>query len=166
MTVAPALKSLRDSADLRHLRQIIAGLDEGVILVDPDQSILWANEAALGLHGVDSVEALGATVEFRYDEADGRVGHATLAVNDGVIYLADEFPEAQDRIGAAAPRTLGSTTVSISLAVDDVDAWTARAVAEGALVIRPAGDEFYGRHAKLTDPFGHVWSFIGPKTAA
>ncbi|WP_426263201.1 PAS domain S-box protein [Sphingomonas sp. PWP1-2] len=63
MTVAPALKSLRDSADLRHLRQIIAGLDEGVILVDPDQSILWANEAALGMHGVDAIEALGATVD-------------------------------------------------------------------------------------------------------
>jgi PhnB protein len=110
--------------------------------------------------------ALGATVEFRHDEADGRVGHAALAVNGGVIYLADEFPEVQDRVGAAAPRTLGSTTVGISLAVDDVDVWSARAVAEGAVVIRPATDEFYGRHAKLTDPFGHVWSFLGPKTGA
>ena len=63
MTAAPALKSLRDSADLRHLRQIIAGLDEGVILIDPDQSILWANAAALAMHGVDAVEDLGATVD-------------------------------------------------------------------------------------------------------
>jgi len=63
MTAAPALKSLRDSADLRHLRQIIAGLDEGVILIDPDQSILWANSAALAMHGVDAVEDLGATVD-------------------------------------------------------------------------------------------------------
>ncbi|MGA1799409.1 PAS domain S-box protein [Sphingomonas sp. 4RDLI-65] len=62
MTAAPLLKSLRDSADLRHLRQIIAGLDEGVILIDPDQDILWANDAALGMHGVESVEDLGATV--------------------------------------------------------------------------------------------------------
>jgi len=30
MATAPVLKTLRDSADLRHLRQIIAGLDEGV----------------------------------------------------------------------------------------------------------------------------------------
>jgi PhnB protein len=135
--------------------------------VPPDPPVvpyLMVHDGAAALDWYE--RALGATVELRYDEADGRVGHATLAVNDGVIYLADEFPEAQDRIGAAAPRTLGSTTVSISLAVDDVDAWTARAVAEGALVIRPAGDEFYGRHAKLTDPYGHVWSFIGPKTAA
>ncbi len=46
-----------------HLRQIIAGLDEGVILIDPDQSILWANVAALGMHGVESIEDLGATVD-------------------------------------------------------------------------------------------------------
>ncbi len=63
MASAPGLKSLRDSADLRHLRQIIAGLDEGVILVDPDQSILWANDAALGMHGVASVEELGTDVD-------------------------------------------------------------------------------------------------------
>lgn len=62
-SAAPALKSLRDSADLRHLRQIIAGLNEGVILVDPDQAILWANHAALGMHGVESVEDLGVTVD-------------------------------------------------------------------------------------------------------
>lgn len=60
---AALLKSLRDTADLRHLRQIIVGLDEGVILIDPDQSLLWANDAALAMHGVGSVEELGATVD-------------------------------------------------------------------------------------------------------
>lgn len=48
-------------------------------------------------------QALGATVEDRYDEADGRVGHAMLNINGGAIYLADEFPEVQDRIGIRAP---------------------------------------------------------------
>ncbi len=111
------------------------------------------------------VRALGAEVLLRIDQDDGRLGHASLGVNNGgVFYLADEFPELQDRVGARAPKTLGSTTVSISLAVDDVDAWVARAVAEGAVVIRPAADDFYGRHAKLADPFGHFWSMIGPKT--
>ena len=60
--VIPIQKSLRDSADLRHLQQIIAGLSEGVILIDPDQTILWANEAALRMHGVDAQGALGGTV--------------------------------------------------------------------------------------------------------
>lgn len=44
----------------RQLQQIIAGLSEGVILIDPDQSIVWANEAALTMHGVEAVNSLGA----------------------------------------------------------------------------------------------------------
>jgi PAS domain S-box-containing protein len=49
-------------ADRRQLQQIIAGLTEGVILIDPDQSISWANEAALAMHGVEELKELGATV--------------------------------------------------------------------------------------------------------
>ena len=38
----------------RHqLQQIIAGLSEGVILVEPGQRIVWGNEAALAMHGVE-----------------------------------------------------------------------------------------------------------------
>jgi PAS domain S-box-containing protein len=52
----------RQRADRRQLQQIIAGLTEGVILIDPNQSIFWANEAALAMHGVEKREDLGATV--------------------------------------------------------------------------------------------------------
>lgn len=52
----------RQRADRRQLQQIIAGLTEGVILVDPDQSIVWANEAALAMHGVETCDELGSTV--------------------------------------------------------------------------------------------------------
>ncbi len=53
-------------ADRTQLQQIIAGLTEGVILIDPDQTIAWANEKALELHGVKTLAELGATVtEFR-----------------------------------------------------------------------------------------------------
>ncbi|WP_242096344.1 MULTISPECIES: PAS domain S-box protein [unclassified Sphingomonas] len=58
-----SFKTLRETADLRHLRQIIVGLDEGVILIDPDQSLLWANDAALAMHGVATLPELGATVD-------------------------------------------------------------------------------------------------------
>ncbi|WP_375248761.1 PAS domain S-box protein [Sphingomonas sp.] len=61
--MATSLKSLRETVDLRHLRQIIAGLDEGVILIDPDQTLLWANDAALAMHGVRQIGELGATVD-------------------------------------------------------------------------------------------------------
>lgn len=48
-------------ADRRQLQQIIMGLTEGVVLLDPDGSILWANDAALAMHGVETVEDLGGT---------------------------------------------------------------------------------------------------------
>ena len=61
MTAIPS-----SDADRTQLQQIIAGLTEGVILIDPDQKIAWANEKALELHGVKTVAELGATVsEFR-----------------------------------------------------------------------------------------------------
>ncbi len=57
---------LRDQADHRQLQQLVAALNDGVILVEPDQTIAWANAAALAMHGVGSVEDLGATVsEYR-----------------------------------------------------------------------------------------------------
>lgn len=109
------------------------------------------------------VRAFGARETARYDMDDGRLGHAMLELPfGGAIYLADEFPEAVDSIGTLSPETLGGTTATIALAIDDVDAWLARAEAEGATVIRPARDEFYGRGAKLRDPFGHAWSLTGP----
>ena len=49
--------------DRRQLQQIVAGLTEGVILVDESQDIIWANEAALTMHGVKALPELGATVD-------------------------------------------------------------------------------------------------------
>lgn len=107
--------------------------------------------------------AFAATENNRFDMEDGRLGHAMLTLaNGGAIYLADDFPEMVGTVGVRPPPALGGSSVTVALAVDDVDAWMARAVAEGAEVIRPAQDEFYGRHGKLRDPFGHVWSMTGP----
>ena len=56
----------KQRADRTQLQQIIAGLTEGVVIINPDQTIAWANQTALTLHGVGSVEELGATVsEYR-----------------------------------------------------------------------------------------------------
>ena len=108
--------------------------------------------------------ALAATENNRFDANDGRLAHAMLTLgNGGAIYLADDFPEIADRVGVRPPPVLGGASVTVALAVEDVDGWMARAAAEGAEVIRPAQDEFYGRHGKLRDPFGHVWSFTGPR---
>lgn len=107
--------------------------------------------------------AFGAEVLERYD-FEGRLGHATLRINGGILMLADEFPDPDDQIGNVAPKTLANrTTSTINLNVEDADAWFDRAVAAGADAIRPCSDEFFGRHGKLRDPFGHVWSVVALK---
>lgn len=55
---------LATETNRRQLQQIIAGLSDGVILIETDKarSLLWANEAALAMHGVGEVGELGANV--------------------------------------------------------------------------------------------------------
>ena len=48
---------------LHHLEQLMTGLLEGVILMDPTGTILSANPAALQMHGVRRVEDLGQTAD-------------------------------------------------------------------------------------------------------
>lgn len=45
-----------------QLQQIIVGLTDGVIMLGPDRTIAWANEAALAMHGAHSLKDLGGTV--------------------------------------------------------------------------------------------------------
>ena len=53
-------------ADLDQLRQILAGIAEGVILVGARRDLLWANAAACGMHAVETPAQLGRTVgEYR-----------------------------------------------------------------------------------------------------
>lgn len=57
---------LRRQADRRQLQAIIAGLGEGILLIDPVDGIVWANERAFALHGVSDLSELGATAaEYR-----------------------------------------------------------------------------------------------------
>ncbi|MBO1078252.1 PAS domain-containing protein [Roseomonas haemaphysalidis] len=56
-----ALPGSPTHADTQQLRSIVAGVSDGVILIDTDQRIVWANQPALAMHGVSDVEALGGT---------------------------------------------------------------------------------------------------------
>jgi PAS domain S-box-containing protein len=49
-------------SDQRQLKQIIAELTDGVILIGTDQRVLWANDAALAMHGVRRIKDLGGTI--------------------------------------------------------------------------------------------------------
>jgi PAS domain S-box-containing protein len=63
-STAPSLPSGAGAPfDREQLQHIIEGLTDGVILVEADQRIAWANEAALVLHGVRTLAELGATID-------------------------------------------------------------------------------------------------------
>ena len=96
----------------------------------------------------------GATEIMRMADSQGRVGHAEIKIGDPVIMLADEHPS----MGYRGPRTLGGSSVSILLYLEDVDSVFERAVKTGGRSLRPVADQFYGdRTGGVEDPFGYRW---------
>ncbi|MDX3906202.1 MAG: PAS domain S-box protein [Pigmentiphaga sp.] len=71
--------------DRRQLQQIIAGLSEGIILVDPDGSIEWANETALSVHGVDKPAGLGKS-------AQDYIAAFTLKYRNNHVLTPEQYP--------------------------------------------------------------------------
>lgn len=82
------------SVDRRQLQQIIAGLTEGVILVEPYERITWANATALMLHGVSELADLGSTVA-------GYQERFSLRYRNQHKLAADEYPIARGVAGEA-----------------------------------------------------------------
>lgn len=92
---------------------------------------------------------------------DGRIGHAEIAIGDGVLYLADEYPE----LGLKAP-TQQAVSVSLMLHVGNTDAALQQARELGATVEREIYENYGSRIATVIDPFGHRWMLTGPTGAA
>jgi PhnB protein len=100
-------------------------------------------------------DAFGAEELSRIPVPDGRLMSVRLRIGDGLLHLADEFPE----LGVLAPPSVGGTSVVLALEVGDAEAVFAQAVAAGAQVRQPLAEVFWGdRHGQLDDPFGHRWN--------
>jgi PhnB protein len=98
-------------------------------------------------------QAFGAKELMRMGAPEGKIGHAELKIGDSMIMLSDEM------MGNRSPQSLGGSPVSIFLYVEDVDSVFNQAINAGAKGEGSPADMFWGdRFAKLTDPFGHVWS--------
>ncbi|HEY8122122.1 MAG TPA: VOC family protein [Myxococcota bacterium] len=103
--------------------------------------------------------AFGAVELMRLAGPNGKLMHASVAINGSSVMLVDEAPEH----GALGPRALKGTPVTIHLMVEDADAAVARAERAGARVIVPVADMFWGdRYGVIEDPFGHRWSIATP----
>jgi len=101
-------------------------------------------------------KAFNAEERFRIPGPDGRtIMHADLKIGDSIFMLTEESTEMK----ALSPESIGGSPVSLYVYVKDVDAVFNQAVSEGATVLYPVRDQFYGdRSGYLRDPFGHLWS--------
>jgi PhnB protein len=96
----------------------------------------------------------GATVVVRMDGPHGQVGHAELQIGNSRIMLADENPA----MGNRSAETIGASPVSLYVYMPDCDAVVEKASANGAKILKPVADQFYGdRSGFFQDPFGHLW---------
>jgi len=100
-------------------------------------------------------KAFGAREVSRRVTPNGRLIHGQLEIGNSMLFLSDVFPDSD----TAAPSSIGTTTVTLHIYTEDVDALWDRAVAAGAKVSIPLENQYWGeRYGKLVDPFGHQWT--------
>jgi PhnB protein len=114
-------------------------------------------------HGREAVEfykaAFGAVEVYRVGGTDGHEAVVSqLSVGTGSFWVSDESPEHAN----FSPESVGGATTRMLLVVADPDATIALAVAEGAVLVRPAANEHGWRLGRIMDPFGHHWEIGRP----
>ncbi|HCS43301.1 MAG TPA: helix-turn-helix transcriptional regulator, partial [Pseudomonas sp.] len=103
---------LTTETNRRQLQQIIAGLSDGVILLELDQTILWANEAALAMHGVSRIGDLGAN-------AREYARRFALRYRNNHPVPADNYPISR----VARGETFGDVLVEVTPTGDEEHTW-------------------------------------------
>ena len=115
-------------------------------------------------------EAFGFTETMVVPGPDDTIAHAQLSFGSGMVMLGSKR---DDALALGSPCDLGGVTQSIYVVVDDADAHYARALLNGAEIVRELEDTPYGsRDYSARDPEGHLWHFgtyrpeMGEETAS
>lgn len=86
---------------------------------------------------------------------DGTVAHALLTIGPAMMMVEAEWP----RLPSRSPVADGSSPVVLFVYVEDVDQTVDRALSNGARILVPLQDQFWGdRIGWIMDPAGHVWT--------
>jgi PhnB protein len=103
-------------------------------------------------------EVFGAKAGHNMMTPDGkRLMHGEVELDGHKFFVSDEFT-AEEGGNCKTPRTLGGTTVRVTLLTDDAAGVFERAEARGATVVMPLQDMFWGaRYGQFLDPWGHNW---------
>ena len=114
---------------------------------------------SLAFKGTDAAinwyqNVFGAKEKMRMDGPDKKIMHAELTIGDSLIFLAEENPQTKTR----TPKDTNGNSISLYLFLPDVDDTIKKAVQNGAELVMPAQDMFYGdRVGCINDPFGYTW---------
>ena len=93
--------------------------------------------------------AFGAVVSYRLEDDNGKLVVARLAINGAAFWVQED--------SGASPETVATGSVRLILAVEDPDSVFAHAIASGAVMVKPMGEEYGWRTGRVTDPSGHGW---------
>ncbi len=94
------------------LQNLIAGLSDGLILLENDGTIEWANRAALKMHRVDAISELGA-------DAGSYRRNFTLRYRNNHLLDEGQYPLERLLVG----ETFEDVTVEISPSDDETECW-------------------------------------------
>lgn len=139
---------------------LLAVVEELTLLDPPAQRrVVLLVYADIGAAHAWLVERFGLLPGELVHDGGGRAVHGEVHAGDGVIWLHPE----QESYRLASPRTVGATTASVAVLVDDVDAHHQRSVEAGVDVRQQPVDQDYGyRVYSAYDLEGHLWSFMRP----
>lgn len=94
------------------LQNLVTGLSDGLILLENDGTIAWANRAALVMHRIESVSELG-------DDTESYRRNFTLRYRNNHLLEAGQYP--LERL--LAGETFEDVTVEISPSDDETECW-------------------------------------------
>lgn len=98
-----------------QLQQIISGLSDGVILLDVQQNIVWANESALIMHGVKKMSDLGK-------DAQGFAERFSLRYRNNHPLPQENYPISRVSVG----ETFSDVVVEVRAVDDEEQMWVHR----------------------------------------
>lgn len=105
-------------------------------------------------------KAFGFSERFRYDDKDGRIGHAELELLGDTLMLASVYEGFGD-----SPLNLPTVSASVYCVVDDLDAHFQRARDAGATIVAEPHDDHGGRMYRAMDPEGQRFLFTQKRAA-
>ena len=130
-------------------------IPDGFHSITPSLVVTNANEAIEFYK-----KAFDAQEIYRFPTPDGKILHAMIQIGDSFVMMSDEFPT----MGLKSPSTIGGTSVTLHLYVEDADKIFKQAVDSGAAVTMPIMDAFWGdRYGMVIDPYGHSWAIATHK---